>query len=284
MAGSSARPDIAVVILTYNEEDNIAQALGSVCGWAREVFVFDSFSTDRTLAIARTFECAVVQHPFEDYGKQRNYALEGLPITTEWVFFLDADEHMPADLRREIAEVIASSPRENGFQVKYRMIWMGRWIRRGYYPTWLLRLFRRGKARCEARSVNEHLILEGEAGRLSNDLIHEDRKSLSRWVQKHDAYAEREAAELFKEPEGYIDATLLGTQAQRKRWVRYKVWNRLPPLVRPIVYFSYRYFARGGFLDGKEALVFHALQAFWFPLLIDAKYIEMKRRRRGPGA
>ena len=279
--GGVDRPDLAVVILTYNEEDNIGQALRSVCGWAREVFVLDSFSSDRTLAIAKEFDCIVAQNKFEDYGRQRNHALDALPITAEWIFFLDADEWMPPELRREIGDLLASSPRENGFLVKYRMIWMGRWIRRGYYPTWLLRLFRRGKARCERRSVNEHLILDGEAGRLENDLMHEDRKSLSRWIQKHDAYAEREAAELFKEPEGYIDASLLGTQAERKRWVRYKVWNRLPPLVRPVAYFSYRYFLRGGFLDGREAFVFHALQAFWFPLLIDAKYLEMKRRREG---
>ena len=279
--GSGEKPDLAVVILTYNEEDNIAQALRSVCGWARQVFVLDSFSSDRTLEIANQFDCIVSQNKFEDYGRQRNHALDALPITTEWIFFLDADEWIPPDLRREIGDLLARSPRENGFLVKYRMIWMGRWIRRGYYPTWLLRLFRRGKARCERRSVNEHLILEGEAGRLENDLMHEDRKSLSRWIQKHDVYAEREAAELFKEPEGYIDASLLGTQAERKRWVRYKVWNRLPPLVRPVAYFSYRYFLRGGFLEGREAFVFHALQAFWFPLLIDAKYLEMKRRRGG---
>ena len=281
--GSGEKPDLAVVILTYNEEDNIAQALRSVCGWARQVFVLDSFSSDRTLEIANQFDCIVAQNKFEDYGRQRNHALDALPITTEWIFFLDADEWIPPDLRREIGDLLARSPRENGFLVKYRMIWMGRWIRRGYYPTWLLRLFRRGKARCERRSVNEHLILEGEAGRLENDLMHEDRKSLSRWIQKHDVYAEREATELFKEPEGYIDASLLGTQAERKRWVRYKVWNRLPPLVRPVAYFSYRYFLRGGFLEGREAFVFHALQAFWFPLLIDAKYLEMKRRREGGG-
>lgn len=274
-------PDLAVIILTYNEEDNIAQALSSVCGWAREVFILDSFSTDRTLEIAATFDCTIAQNKFEDYGRQRNHALSALPITAEWVLFLDADEWIPAELQAEIAEVIGKNPPENGFHIKYRLMWMGRWIRRGYYPTWLMRLFRRAKARCEDRSVNEHVIVEGSTGYLKNDIIHEDHKSLSRWIAKHDGYADREAAELFKgAPPGHIDATLWGTQAQRKRWVRHKVWNRLPPLVRPLAYFSYRYLARGGFLDGKEALVFHTLQAFWFPLLIDAKYIEMKMKAR----
>src|SRR5215218_9615850 len=92
-------PDLAVIILTYNEEENIAQALRSVCGWARQVFVFDSYSSDRTLEIARTFDCRVAQHRFEDYGRQRNSALDELPIEAEWVLFLDADEWVPAELQ-----------------------------------------------------------------------------------------------------------------------------------------------------------------------------------------
>src|ERR1044072_2635981 len=94
---AKVRPDLAVIILTYNEEDNIAQALRSVCGWAKQVFVFDSFSTDRTLEIARSFACTVAQHRFEDFVRQRNSALDELPITAEWVFFLDADEWVPPE-------------------------------------------------------------------------------------------------------------------------------------------------------------------------------------------
>ncbi len=136
--------------------------------------------------------------------------------------------------------------------------------------------------RCEARSVNEHILIEGSAGHLESDFIHEDRKDISRWIANHNAYATREAAELFNETsDAHIEATLFGSQAERKRWIRYKVWNRLPPLVRPFAYFSYRYFARGGVLDGKEALIFHVMQALWFPLLIDAKYIEMMRKKAG---
>lgn len=278
---AGGRPDVAVIILTYNEEDNIAQALGSVCGWARQVFVFDSFSADRTLEIARSFDCQIAQQVFEDYGRQRNHALDDLPIEAEWVLFLDADEWIPVELQREIEDVLARRPEENGFYMKRRFMWMGRWIRRGYYPTWILRLFRHGKARCEDRSVNEHLLVEGRTGYLKSDFMHEDRKDIGRWIANHNAYATREAAELLKDAaSGHIDATLWGTQAERKRWIRYKVWNRLPPLVRPFLYFSYRYFVRAGVLDGKEALVFHVLQALWFPLLIDAKYIEMKKRER----
>src|SRR5262249_13170366 len=158
------RADVAVVILTFNEELNIAQALSSVCGWAEQVFVFDSFSTDRTVEMAGEFECQIIQHPFTDYAKQRNAALDELPIRTEWVLFLDADEWPTAELKQEIERIVASQPLEDGFYIKRRLMWMGKWIRRGYYPTWILRLFRYRKGRCEDRTVNEHILVEGACG------------------------------------------------------------------------------------------------------------------------
>lgn len=272
-------PDLTIIILTYNEEINLPYALNSVVGWAKRVIVLDSISTDATVKVAETFECEVVQHPFQNYALQRNYAL-GLQIDTEWVLFLDADEWMPQGVKEEISSIIQSEPDANGFYLKRRMIWLGRWIRRGYYPTWILRLFRLGKARCEERVVNEHMIIEGPVGFLQNDFIHHDRKSLSSWVRKHNHYATLEAYELIKRARGErqeeIDARLTGTQSERKRWVRHRIWERMPIIIRPFFYFIYRYFFLGGFLDGREAFIYHFLQALWFPLLIDAKYLELK--------
>jgi glycosyltransferase involved in cell wall biosynthesis len=270
---------LAVVILTYNEELNVAHALASVAGWADEIFVLDSFSTDRTLEIAAEFPCNIQQHAFADFGSQRNFALRELPIRSEWVFFLDADEWMPDALKQEIAAIVARSPAQNGFFVKWRMMWMGRWIHRGYYPSWILRLMRREKARFESRTVNEHVIVEGEAGYLANDFIHEDRKEVHDWIAKHNGYATREALELLriKRDAAAIEHGFWSGQRSRKRWIRNRVWNRLPPLVRPFLYFFYRYVLAGGFLDGRAGLVYHFLQALWFPFLIDVKYIEMKR-------
>lgn len=273
---------LALVILTYNEEANIAQALESVAGWANQILILDSLSTDGTLDIARQYACQIAQHKFESYAKQRNYALEQLPIRSEWVLFLDADEWLPDALKREISALIATSPEANGFYINRRLIWMGRWIRRGYYPSWILRLFRVGKGRCEDRAVNEHLIVDGATAHLENDFMHEDRKGVTDWIAKHNDYATREALELFntRSAPDYreIDARLLGTQAQRKRWLRLNVWNWLPPLIRPCCYFFYRYVLQGGFLDGRAAFIFHFLQALWYPMLIDIKYLEMKMR------
>lgn len=275
---------VALIILTYNEEANIAQVLDSVAGWANEIFILDSLSTDRTLEIVRRYGCHIVQNTFENYAKQRNYALEQLPIHSEWVLFLDADEWLPDALKQEISALIAASPGANGFYLNRRLIWMGRWIRRGYYPSWILRLFRYGKGRCEDRAVNEHLIVEGKTGQLRNDFMHEDRKSVTDWITKHNDYATREAQELLNaRPEpAYreIDAHLFGTQAQRKRWLRHKIWNRLPLLIRPFFYFFYRYVLAGGFLDGTPAFAYHFLHALWYPMLIDLKYLELKQRQQ----
>ncbi len=277
---------VAVIVLTYNEEANIAQALDSVAGWANEIFILDSLSTDRTLEIARQYGCYIAQNMFESYAKQRNYALDQMTIRSEWVLFLDADEWLPDALKQEISSLITTSPEENGFYINRRLIWMGRWIRRGYYPSWILRLFRYGKGRCEDRAVNEHLIVEGKTGKLRNDFIHEDRKGVTEWTAKHNGYATQEAREMFnsRTAQDYreIDVRLFGTQAQRKRWLRYKVWNRLPPLIRPFFYFFYRYVLQGGFLDGRAAFIFHFLQALWYPMLIDVKYLELLAKREKP--
>ncbi len=270
---------VAVILLTHNEEANIAQALESVTGWANETFLLDSLSTDRTVEIAHQFGCQTAQNEFADFAQQRNYALDHFPIRSEWVLFLDADEWLPGELKQEISALIARSPAENGFFLKWRLIWMGRWIRRGYYPAWILRLFRYGKGRYEDRPLSEHTLVEGSTGFLHNDLMHEDQKSVSEWIAKHNRYATLEALELVnaRTTSGYreIDARLWGSQAQRKRWLRYRVWNRLPPLIRPLLYFAYRYGLTGGFLDGRAAFVYHFLQALWFPMLIDVKYLEL---------
>lgn len=281
--GEVNQGSLAVIILTYNEEANIAQALDSIAGWANEIFILDSLSTDLTLEIAQKYGCHIAQNKFENYAKQRNYALDQLPIRSEWVLFLDADEWVPRELKQEISDLIVASPEENGFYLSWRLIWMGRWIKRGYYPTWILRLLRCGKGHCEDRAVNEHLIVEGKTGKLRNDFMHEDRKGVTDWIAKHNVYATREAQELFNKQVApdyrEIDARIFGTQAQRKRWLRYRIWNNLPPLIRPFFYFFYRYILAGGFLDGREAFVYHFLQALWFPMLIDIKYLEMKMRQ-----
>jgi glycosyltransferase involved in cell wall biosynthesis len=273
------KTNLSVIILTHNEEANLAQALESVHDWARQVFIVDSFSTDGTLDIARRYGCEIYQFRFESYSRQRNRALAELPIDTDWVLFLDADEWIPEALKHEIADKLATNPSEDGFFLRRRFYWMETWIRRGYYPVWILRLFRRDRGHCEDRSVNEHIVVRGRTGFLKNDFIHQDRKPVSDWIEKHNRYAIREAEELLRRKTSprTLHGRFLGSQAERVRWLREQLYNRVPPIIRPCLLFFYRIVIRGGLLDGWKALVYHSLQGFWFPLLIDINFLELTR-------
>jgi glycosyltransferase involved in cell wall biosynthesis len=281
-ASQVARPRLVVIILTYNEAENLAQALESVSGWADSVLVFDSGSTDETVSIAESYGCIVQTYQFENFGRQRNAALRAAAGLGEWVFFLDADEWLPRSIKAEIDHELAVVTLEvGGYYAARRLIWRGKWIRRGYYPTWILRLVRHEGAVCEERSVNEHIIVPGETLRLRNDFMHEDRKGIGDWIDKHNRYATREAIEAAARSlqSGHLPARFFGSQPERARWLRTRVWNRMPPISRPIVYFLYRYILRGGFLDGSAGFVYHFMQALWYHLLIDIKYLELREKR-----
>jgi glycosyltransferase involved in cell wall biosynthesis len=281
--GAAAVP-LSVVILTLNEQENLPYALQSVRDWAQEIIVLDSGSTDATVTIAESFGARVVFHAFEDYSKQRNYALRELDVRTEWLLFLDADEWAPPALRTEISSLLASRPNANGFFVTFRLVWMGTPIRFGYRPSWLLRLVRPEFAGCDDRGFNEHLTVSGEAGYLRAALFHEERRGVSRWIEKHDRYAALEAALLFNSASTtrHDKGRLLGTRAQRTRWIRDRVWRHIPALLRPWLYFFVRFVMLGGFLDGRTGFAFHFLHALWYQTLIDIKLLEMRAALR-PG-
>ena len=158
-----ARAAVSVLVLTRNEEANIAECLESL-RWAAEVLVVDSMSTDRTVEIAEALGAKVCPHAFAGYADQRNWALQNLPFAHDWVLMIDADERIPGALADEIREVLSrSSDAYSGFYISRRLFFMGRWLRHGgLYPTWLLRLFKRRVARVEERPVNEHVIVNGD--------------------------------------------------------------------------------------------------------------------------
>jgi glycosyltransferase involved in cell wall biosynthesis len=276
---------ISTIILTYNETANLAICLESLTGWVEEIFVVDSGSTDNTLEIAARYGAKAVHHPWKTYAKQFNWALDELPMTGEWVMRMDADERVMPDLRDELlAKLPNLSTDVTGLYLKRRVYFMGRWIRHGgYYPTWLLRIFRRDIGRCEARHMDEHIVLSGgQTLRLENDIIDENHKGLTFWTNKHEGYAKREAKDLVGEEEGdvLIKPTLRGSQAERKRWVKTRLYARLPLFWRAWLYFLVRYIFQFGFLDGRKGLAFHFLQACWYRFYVDAKILEMREHKR----
>ncbi|PYV28863.1 MAG: glycosyl transferase family 2 [Acidobacteria bacterium] len=284
-----ARAPVSVLVLTRNEEANIAECLESL-RWAAEVLVVDSLSTDRTAEIAEALGAKVCPHAFAGYADQRNWALQNLPFAHDWVLMIDADERIPGALAHEIRKAVSrSNDTYSGFYISRRLFFMGRWLRHGgLYPTWLLRLFKRQLARVEERPVNEHVIVNGRVGYLGQPLDHVDRRPLSDWVAKQNRYAGLQAAEYLREKsrkgfESSIRASLRGSQAERKRWIKLHVWNRLPLLVRPFLFFARNYFLKAGFLDGRAGFIYHVLWSFWVKFLIDVKVIERQSGVGRPG-
>jgi glycosyltransferase involved in cell wall biosynthesis len=288
---------LSVVVLAHDEERNLPALLESVAGWAGEVFVVDSGSSDRTVAVAEGFGATVVAHPFESHARQWNWALRTLPLSMDWVLALDADHRLTPELREEIAAALARDAGVgaglDGYFVRRRQIFRGRWIRHGgYYPKYLLKLFRRGAAWAdEADLVDHHFRVKGRVGKLRHDLVEDNRNEadIAVWIAKHTRYAALQARDEFMRPrlEGPGLARVLrgGSPDERVRWLK-NAWSRLPLYVRPVLYFLYRYVIRLGFLDGKDGFAFHVLQGFWYRLLVDIELDELRRARRGsrPGA
>lgn len=266
-----------VILLTYNSEATLSATLRSASFVSDEMFIVDSYSNDATLEVARSFRATIVQHPFEHYGAQRNWAIDHLPITRPWQLHLDADEVMDDEL---IASILAlpDDNEHSGYFLPRYLRFLGRVLRHGgMSPTWHLRLFRTGIGRCEDRKYDQHFLLKsGTFGKLSGTMIDDIRMPLTEWTARHNRWADGEVSESDSEViEGRLQPDANGNPAQRKRYLRQK-YNQLPLFIRPFGLFVYRYFVRLGFLDGTEGFIFWVLQTFWFRFLIDAKIWERR--------
>lgn len=276
--------DITTIILTYNEELHIRRCLENVCAFSRKVYVIDSPSTDKTVDICKEFSnVEVVVHKYPgNQAAQFNWALNNIKIDTEWILRLDADEYLLPELITELQERVPSLDENvTGITFKRRHIFLERWMRRGTYPVMILRMFRKGKAICEQRLMDEHIeLLEGENITFEHDFVDHNLNNISWWAQKHVNYAVREAAELL-DVEYDITGADSGTRnlspaTLKKRSLKLK-YARQPLFWRSFAYFCYRYFLKFGFLEGKEGFLWHFLQGWWYRTLVDTKIYEIMK-------
>ncbi|MBI3441915.1 MAG: glycosyltransferase family 2 protein [Proteobacteria bacterium] len=279
---------ISVLILTHNEEKNIKKCLESILPLTKSVYIVDSGSDDKTVEVARGYGAEVAFHKWTTYADQLNWGLDNFDFKTDWIMRMDADEEITEGLVRALHEFLAAPPQDvSGVYVRRRVYFLGRWIRHGgYYPTWLLRVFRKGVGRCEALWMDEHIIVSsGRTVKIYEDIIDYNNKDLTFWTDKHNKYASREVLDVMakrdrSESHDQLSPSLTQTQAHSRRWVKDNVYAKTPLFVRPFLYFIYRYFLRLGFLDGKEGLIFHFLQGFWYRFLVDAKIFEYTQQQR----
>ncbi len=234
-------------MITFNEEENIDDALSSVQD-AGEIIIVDSFSTDRTTEIARRYTDRVYRSSWQGFAKQKQMAID--LATCDWVFLLDADERMTDELRGEIEGIITTTSKK-GFFVPRKNYFLNKWIRHsGWWPDYTLRLFRRGTGRIPYRAVHERIVVDGETGRLKNPIVHYTYKDINQFIDKAQRYSTLAALEMHSQGRRFRIADLL---------------------LHPPATFVKMYILQHGFRDGLHGLILAILYSYYTFL----KYIKL---------
>ncbi|HEX9464299.1 MAG TPA: glycosyltransferase family 2 protein [Alphaproteobacteria bacterium] len=272
---------ISVIVLTFNSEATVGATLASARAVTDDLHVVDSFSTDRTIEIARAAGARVVQRAFENYSAQRNWAIDNLPLRHGWQLHLDADERLSDELAALIKSLDPAGLSGDiaGYYIPRLVHFHGRPLRHGgMYPMYQMRLFRSGAARCEMRKYDQHFICSGRTGKLDAPMIDDIRLPLGEWTARHNRWADAEVEELLN-PGGNVIQPGSGDPIAEKR-AQKSFYYRQPLFLRAFLFFLYRYVWKRGFLDGKEGMIFYVLQTFWFRFLVDAKLYERQKEMR----
>ncbi len=257
----SVKPSISAIVLAYNEELHIRECLESLL-WCDEIWVVDSFSTDETLAICREYTSNIVQHAFENFAAQRNWALDSLPLSGDWIFFVDSDQRVTPVLREEIRRRLEEEQGQyDGYFLPKLQYFWGKPLRfGGAYPAYEIALFRKGKGRCvESKIVHELLELEGRPGFLKNPIKAIARESIFEHIERGNWYSSLEALRMLRT--GQELYTTESESYARIYQLLKAVFKHLP--FKPVAYFLYVYLIRQGFRDGYRGLLFAVTEAFY---------------------
>ena len=279
-ANECDRHVLAVIVLTFNSAGVIEKTLRAALQVSRAIYIVDSGSTDGTQDIVSGLDLRPVHRPFKNYADQRNWAIDTFGHRALWQLHLDADEVLDARAIAEIRRVLADPGDATGFIFKRRTYFLGRPLRFGGAANFHLRLFRSGTARCEDRLNDQHFVADRPGVRLSGLLHDLNVGSLTEWTERHNRWAELEAAELLRSDERsarQIDARLSADPRERRRLYK-RLYYRAPPLLRAMLLFAYRYVGQGGFLDGRAGFLYAFFQVLWFRMLVDAKLHEAETR------
>jgi len=266
--------------MTKNEEVNLPDCLESVKGFAKRCVVVDSGSTDRTEVIARGYGADFYYHPFENYARQFNWALDNTDIETKWTFRLDADERLTLKLCEELTQLMQQHADDNvnGFTMEASLFFMGKEMKHGGPQKRKLMLFKTGKARIEDRKMDEHTILsEGKALDCKEKFLHYDFKDMTFWINKLNWYATREMQDYFEYIQGknaQINAN--DREIANIRNKKFGVYYKFPRFIRCWLMFVYAYVFQLGFLDGKEGFIYHWMYHRFYRTLVDCKILEQE--------
>ena len=280
-------PDFSFIILTYNEEVHLPRLLQSIKGLQAAVFILDSGSTDRTPEIAEGFGAIVQQHKFENHPKQWDYALKHFPVSTPWVICLDADQTVTPQLKTLLMNFNMADHNEiDGIYFNRKNIFKGRWIKHGgFYPFYMLKMFRYGVGYSDlSENMDHRFVVPGKTTTCKKGCIIEENlkeNQISFWIAKHNTYSDlvaHEEVERLKQLRlQTVQPRFWGPPNERRAWLKNRWW-KMPRYLRPLLYFIYRFIIKLGFMDGRNGVIFHFLQGFWFRLTVDIKIEELLKQ------
>jgi len=273
----SALP-VSVLLLTLDEEGSLPRCLQALA-WCDDIHVLDSGSTDHTREIAQSHGARVTVRPFDSFAGQRNYGLDTLDFAHPWVLHLDADEEVTPELVQAIAEAVGRADLD-AYRIPSKTMFEGKWLRRsGMYPTYQVRLTRRGAFRFRQVGHGQKEDVAAERiGIIDAPYVHYPfAKGLHDWFDKHNRYSTQEAlAEAAALRAPFAARELLSPRSHVRRQALRRLAARLP--ARSFMRFSYMYFLRGGFLDGRAGLRYSMLLAV-YELMIQVKRADLERTR-----
>lgn len=272
--------DATAIIMTKNEEKNIVDCLLSMKDFAKRCVVIDCGSTDKTVELAKENGADVYFHEFEYYAKQFNWGIDNTDIDTTWIIRLDADERFPKELCEEIEALIEKNKDTdmNGITIEADFFFLGRCMKHGLRNKRKMMMFKKEFGRIEDRRRDAHSIIsEGFSASTKNKFLHYDFKDLNNYIKRYNWYAIREMQDYIDFTRGASSKIKTDKVIIKQRKKKFGFYYKMPRYFRAWLWFLYNYIFRGGFLDGKEGLIFCFLECYWYRLLVDAKIFEYEK-------
>lgn len=262
---------ITVLIMTQNEEKNIGYLLDSIHDYFDQIIITDSYSTDNTLSIINKYKnVELYENNFISWADQRNWILNNTKINNDIVFFLDADEVISNTFIYELKNKL--NEEFDSIAMNFNMFFMGKHIKFSYGHPTVPRIFHKNNLIFYSDGAREYANYQKKIVTMNTPVHHEDHKGITYWIEKHNSNATREAILHFETD--FKSEVNLSLSNKIKSILRKKVWYSIPIIIRPSLYFFYRYIIRLGFMDGVEGFYYCFLHAFWYRILIDIKIHE----------
>lgn len=270
---------LTAIILTFNEELHLQRCIDSLKSVCSDIFIIDSFSNDNTKGIAELNEVHFYQKKWTNHSEQFNWGLDNLPLKTDWIIRLDADEYLTNDLKKEIIDKLEFIPISiTGIVMPRTRIFLNKEIKWGGAEVKLIRIFRRGFARVENKLMDEHIeIISGNTINFNHKFVDHNLNNMYSWISKHNNYSDKEVIELLRIKFGRLKDRpngVINIHAQKKRNLKAR-YSSFPLFLRSFFFFFYRYIFCLGFLDGKEGFLWHFFQGLWYRTLVDLKIFEI---------